>query len=184
MYAYIKGKISNINSTYIVIDNNGIGYQIFTPNPYSFNPDKEYIIYLHQHVREDELSLYGFKTLDEKELFLKLIEVKGLGAKMTLPMLATGSVNGIIDAIERENIIYLKKFPRIGDKIARQIILDLKGKIASKSEKTKEEDNDELIEALKGLGYKSKEINKVIPKIDTNEVIENQIKKALKLFLN
>ena len=110
MYAYIKGFVKEIESNYIVLDNNGIGYLIYTASPYSFDIDKEYTVYLYQYVREDEISLYGFKSLEEKDLFLKLISVKGLGCKMALPMLA-GSISGVVDAIERENILYLKKFP-------------------------------------------------------------------------
>ncbi len=181
MYAYIKGKVTDIESNYIVLDNNNVGYLIYTSNPYSFEIDKEYNIYLYQYVKEDEISLYGFKTLDEKKLFLKLISVKGLGCKMALPMLATGSINGIVDAIERENILYLKKFPKIGDKVARQIILDLKGKLASDSSENKLV-NEELVEALKALGYKPQDIKKVLPKI-TKEKLEDQIKEALKLLL-
>ena len=127
MYSYIKGFVKEIESNYIVLDNNGIGYLIYTSNPYSFNIDEEYTVYIYQNVKEDELTLYGFKLKEEKDLFLKLIEVKGLGCKMALPIIATGSISGIIDAIERENILYLKKFPKIGDKVAKQIILDLKG---------------------------------------------------------
>ena len=181
MYAYIKGKVTDIESNYIVLDNNNVGYLIYTSNPYSFEIDKEYNIYLYQYVKEDEISLYGFKTLDEKKLFLKLTSVKGLGCKMALPMLATGSINGIVDAIERENILYLKKFPKIGDKVARQIILDLKGKLASDSSENKLV-NEELVEALKALGYKPQDIKKVLPKI-TKEKLEDQIKEALKLLL-
>ena len=182
MYAYIKGFIKEIESDYIVIDNNGVGYLVYTASPYSFEIDKEYTVYLYQYVREDEITLYGFKTLDEKKLFLKLTSVKGLGCKMALPMLATGSPEGIIDAIERENILYLKKFPKIGDKVARQIILDLKGKLA-KSAEVNNPVNDELIEALRSLGYKASDINKVVKKIDSSLDIEVQIKEALKLLL-
>ena len=182
MYAYIKGFVREIESNYIVLDNNGVGFLIYTANPYSFELDKEYTIYLYQYVREDEISLYGFKTLDEKNLFLKLTSVKGLGCKMALPMLALGSPDGIIDAIERENILYLKKFPKIGDKVARQIILDLKGKLA-KSEEVNTIVSDELVEALKSLGYKAGDINKVVKKVDSSLDIEEQIKEALKLLL-
>ena len=133
MYSYIIGKVEEIESNYITIDNNEIGYLIYTSNPYSFNLNQEYKIYLYENVREDEISLYGFKTKEEKDLFLKLIEVKGLGCKMALPMFAMGDVNNIISAIEQENINYLKKFPKIGDKVARQIILDLKGKLIVKN---------------------------------------------------
>ena len=182
MYAYINGFIKDIQSDYIVLDNNGVGYLIYTASPYSFDIDKEYTVYLYQHVREDEITLYGFKTLDEKNLFLKLTSVKGLGCKMALPMLATGSPSGIIDAIERENILYLKKFPKIGDKVARQIILDLKGKLA-KGEDTGLEVSDELSDALRSLGYKQADINKVIKRVDGSLDIEMQIKEALKLLL-
>ena len=101
MYEYIKGRVINQDSNYIVVDNNGIGYLVYVPNPYSFELDKEYIVYVYQYVREDEISLYGFKTKEEKNLFLKLINVKGLGCKMALPMLATGSIDGIMDVIEK-----------------------------------------------------------------------------------
>lgn len=182
MYSYIKGIVTLIESSYIVLDNNGIGYLIYTPNPYSFKENKETLVWIYQNIREDEMTLYGFKTKEEKDLFLKLIEVKGLGCKMALPMLATGSISGIVDAIERENILYLKKFPKIGDKVAKQIILDLKGKLNNNITISKDS-NEEVIEALKGLGYKQADIVKVLPKVNSNETLEQQIKEALKLLL-
>lgn len=185
MYDYIKGIVTNIVSNAIILDNNGIGYLIYTPNPYSFQEGNEYKVFVFQNVKEDELSLYGFKSVEEKELFLKLISVKGLGPKMTLPILATGSVAGVIDAIERENILYLKKFPKIGDKVAKQIILDLKGKLGviTTTEVVDSNSYEELIEVLKGLGYKEKEFKSVINKVDINLSIEDQVKEALKLLL-
>lgn len=182
MYSYIKGIITEIESNYIVIDNNGIGYLIYTANPYSFNVNEECKVYVYQNVKEDELSLYGFKTKEEKDLFLKLIEVKGLGCKMALPIIATGSIAGIVDAIERENVLYLKKFPKIGDKVARQIILDLKGKLTATATIDNSVD-EELIDALKALGYKSADINRIVKQVNKTEPLENQIKEALKLLL-
>ena len=182
MFEYIKGSIDSVTPGYIVIDNNGIGYKVYVANPYSFKEKEEYKVYTYEHIREDEDSLYGFKTVDEKEMFLKLINVKGLGPKMALPMFSSGSLDGLIDAIERENILYLKKFPKIGDKVARQIILDLKGKLVSKKEVNVVVD-DELTEALLALGYKNADISKVIPKIDKDLTIEEKIKEALKLLL-
>ena len=184
MYSYIFGKIEEITGSYIVIDNNGIGYQVYTPNPYAFNEGDNYKVYIYQLIREDENSLYGFKTQEEKDMFLKLISVKGLGCKMALPILATGSISGIVDAIERENILYLKKFPKIGEKVARQIILDLKGNLNMQvSADFVESSTDELIEVLKGLGYKDKEIKAIVPKVDNSLKIEEQVKEALKLLL-
>lgn len=182
MYVYIDGIVNEIESNYISLDNNGMGYLIYTPNPYSFNIGQKYRVYIYQFVKEDEISLYGFKTKDEKDLFLKLIGVKGLGCKMALPIIATGSVGGIIDAIERENILYLKKFPKIGDKVAKQIILDLKGKL-NKDISENVDTSLELVDALKALGYKLADINKIIKQVNTSETLENQIKEALKLLL-
>ena len=180
MYEYIIGKITDINSGYIVIDNNGIGYKVYTSNPYSFKIEDEVKVYIYQQIREDDNSLYGFKTSDEKELFLKLTSVKGLGCKMALPMLSVSS-DELMSEIEKGNINYLKKFPKIGDKVARQIILDLKGKLVSK------EDNnvvdDELKEALIALGYKVVDINKIISKVDSSSNIQDKIKEALKLLM-
>ncbi len=182
MYGYIKGYIKDIESNYIVVDNHDIGYQIYVPNPYSYKLDELYKVYTYSYIREDEYSLYGFNTKEELNLFLKLISVKGLGPKMALPMLATGSISGIVDAIDRENILYLKKFPKIGDKVARQIILDLKGKLASDKE-NKDDSSEELVEALIALGYKKTDIVKIIKNVDNTLTIENQIKEALKLLL-
>ena len=180
MYEYIKGKITGIEANYIVIESNNIGYLVYVANPYSYK-EEETKVYIYQYVKEDELSLYGFKTKEEKELFLKLIGVKGLGCKMALPMFATNSNTSIIDAIEKEDVAYLKKFPKIGDKVARQIILDLKGKLVSNNTNTV--NNTELIEALKALGYKANDINKILSKIDNSKTLETQIKDALKLLL-
>lgn len=183
MYNYIKGIVSEIKSTSIVLDNNGIGYEIYTPNPFAFQEGNEYKVFVYQYIREDEQSLYGFKTSNEKDLFLKLIDVKGLGPKMALPIIAMGSISGISDAINRENILYLKKFPKIGDKLARQMILDLKGKLDLTSDVIELNDTDELVEALKGLGYKDKDIRAIIPKVNTENKLEEQIKEALRLLV-
>ena len=183
MYNYIKGVVTEISSTTITLDNNGIGYKIFTPNPYSFQEGETYTVYVYQYIREDEMSLYGFKTVGEKDLFLKLIDVKGLGPKMTLPMLAMGSIAGISDVINRENILYLKKFPKIGDKLAKQMILDLKGKLDIVDTGSTVDVSDELIEDLKGLGYKDKEIKSVIPNVNKELKIEDQVKEALRLLV-
>jgi len=184
MYGYIKGTITAVESSYVIIDNHDIGYIIYVPNPYYYKLNDQYTIYTYTQVREDEYSLYGFKNKQELDLFLKLISVKGLGPKMALPMLATGSITGIADAVERENILYLKKFPKIGDKVARQIILDLKGKIdGAQMSLLNVKENHELTDALLALGYKHADIKKVTNKIDNNLSLEEQIKESLKLLL-
>ena len=181
MYNYIKGIVTEVTPNNIVIDNNGIGFDVIVPNPYSYKEGNEYTIYIYHHITENSQDLFGFQNKEEKELFLKLINVKGLGPRTAVPMFATGSVNGIVDAIDRENIVYLTKFPKIGDKLARQIILDLKGKLAPSNETAGT--NNELVEVLVGLGYKMPDIKRVLPNVDFSRTIEEQIKQALQLML-
>lgn len=177
MYDYIKGEVVYICFNYIVLDNNGIGYKIYISNPSLFKKNETVKLYIYHYIKENESSLYGFKSIEEKDLFLKLIDVKGLGCKIALSFFSFGTINDLKQAIEEENILYLKKFPKIGDKIARQIILDLKGKLV-----TNNCCNDELIDSLKGLGYKMNEINKIIKNIDNSKPFNDQIKDALKLL--
>lgn len=184
MYGYMIGRVTDVEGNAILLEVAGIGFLINTPNPYAFDLNKEYKVYIYQQVREDGESLFGFKTKEEKELFLRLIGVKGLGPKMALPILATGSINGIMDAVERENILYLKKFPKIGEKLAKQIILDLKGKLSIEVDSSKVQGGyEELLEVLEGLGYKEKEVRSILPRVDSSLSIEDQVKEALKLLL-
>lgn len=187
MYDYMIGLITDVKPEGIVLEVNNIGYFINVANPYTFEENKTYKVYLFHQVKDDEQNFFGFKTKDEKNLFLKLINVKGLGCKMALPIIATGSINGIIEAVEMSNLAYLKRFPKIGDKLARQMVLDLKGKLGSVH--TLFDDNsisytsNELHDVLIGLGYKEKEVSTVINKVDKSLSLENQVKEALKLLL-
>ncbi len=183
MYSYFKGIIDSTTSNSVVIDVNGIGYNIFVPNPFSYEIGKTYKIYVYNHIREDESSLYGFKSIEEKELFLKLINVKGMGPKVASGIFATGSISGIVDAINKENVLYLTKFPKVGDKLAKQIILDLKGKVDTDIEIENDNNIEELISVLENLGYKTAEIKKIIPMVDNSKSLEDQVKEALKLLL-
>ena len=185
MYGYIRGEVVEIHSNYIVLDNHDIGYLIYVPNPYAYQLQQSYKVYIYTCVKEEEYTLYGFKDQEQKELFLKLINVKGLGPKMALPIIATGTIASIADAVENENLSYLKKFPKIGDKVAKQMVLDLKGKLNAINTGlfAKEDYSDELMEVLLGLGYKQSDINKVLKKVNINLTLEEQVKEALKLML-
>lgn len=181
MYSYIIGKITGYDKNCIILENNNIGYLINVPNPYSYKLNEDTKVYLYNHIKEDENSLYGFKSMDEKDLFLKLINVKGIGPKMAMPLFAGGNIKGIYDAINSDNVTYLTRFPKIGDKVAKQIILDLKGKLTTQTDLF-QYDSKELIEVLESLGYKNGDIKKIIAKIDNNLTLEEQIKEALKLL--
>lgn len=195
LYEYIIGKIDYISPQYIVVENNEIGYQLFTPNPYLFREDgEEYKVYTYLHVREDAQVLYGFKTRDQKDFFTKLLNVSGIGPKGALAILASGEPEQIAAAIEQENEKMLTKFPGVGKKTARQIILDLKGKLnefltlSGETEApvvdNKEQNSHELQEALlalEALGYSQREIQKVVPELRKENLTTDQyIKFALK----
>lgn len=178
MIAYIRGVVTEVTSSYIIIENNNIGYFIYVANPYYYKVDNEYIVYTYSHIRQEEYTLYGFKSKEEYDMFIKLISVKGLGPKTILPMLAVDSTTKLQEAIEEGNLSYLKRFPKIGDKVARQIILDLKGKIV-----VREESKDDIRKVLLSLGYKNIDINKIISKVDSSLSLEEQVKQALRLMV-
>lgn len=202
MIEFINGKVDFISPEFIVVDVSGVGYQIHTPNPFLFQKDlgQTVKIYTFQYVREDVIALYGFETRQERTLFTKLLNVSGIGPKGALAILAAGQPNAVVQAIEDENEKFLVKFPGVGKKTARQMILDLKGKLNDllldlmpdlfEPEKVVpnigkySHELEEAIEALKVLGYAEKEITKVIPQLQQEELpTEKYIKKALQLLL-
>jgi len=183
MFNFIKGVVESFGPNYICLENNGIGYLIYVANPYAYKENEEYKVYIYNHIREEEFTLSGFRTVGERDLFLKLINVKGVGPRLALPIIAS-PVDAVYDAIERENILYLTKFPKVGDKVARQIILDLKGKLVRNDDLFTNDGLDELMAVLESLGYKKADIKKVLPKVDASNSLEQQIKDVLKLLMN
>ncbi len=196
---YVKGFVNYIDPKFIVIDVKGIGYQIFCPNPFVYQIDlvAEITVYTYQYVREDSIKLFGFRSREERVLFEKLLNVSGIGPKGALAILAYGESYQVVKAIEEENEQFLLKFPGVGKKTARQIILDLKGKLTefSTSQTTGTEENstntitysqqlEDAIEALQALGYVEREIKKIAPKLaDESLSTDEYIRKALQLLL-
>ena len=118
------------------------------------------MLFRSQHIREDEISLYGFLSMDELRLFEQLLSVKGLGPKTALNMLTASSYVRIISAIESSDVTFLKTMPGIGAKTASQIVLDLKGKLIETEKKDSKASVEiqDAIAALKSLGYKASEL--------------------------
>ncbi|MBF0842456.1 MULTISPECIES: Holliday junction branch migration protein RuvA [Mammaliicoccus] len=195
MYAYIKGKISQLYPTHIVVENNGIGYEIQTPNSYRFQSqlEEDAQVFTQLIVREDAHLLYGFIDLEEKDMFLNLIKVTGIGPKSALAILAASTPNEVKIAIENENEAYLTKFPGIGKKTARQIILDLKGKLTiteeselfAQADESKNDVLEEAVLALEALGYSKREITKVKKSLEkeTFDTVDACVKRALALLI-
>lgn len=164
MIAFIKGIIHSYSNDSLLIENNGIGYRVYIANPMMVSLHAEVILYTYQHVREDAITLFGFTTIEEHDLFLRLISVKGVGPKTALAMLAACTVKHMIAAIENNDIKTLKSLPGIGNKAASQIVLDLKGKLVEEVVEIETKENQELVDAmdaLKALGYKNAELNSI-----------------------
>ena len=201
MYEYIIGNVTFISPYYIVLETNGVGYQISVGNPYRYSgkTETEIKLYIHQVIREDAHLLYGFNDLEEKQLFLKLISVSGIGPKSGLAIMASEDHGGLIHAIESEDATYLTKFPGVGKKTAQQMILDLKGKLGeletseaavkamteSTANQIQNKALTEAIEALSALGYSEKEIKRVTPKLENLErqQTDDYLRNALKLMM-
>ncbi|WP_067103012.1 Holliday junction branch migration protein RuvA [Streptococcus sp. DD13] len=196
MYEYIKGILTKITAKYIVVETAGLGYLLHVANPYAYSGkmNQELQVYLHQVVREDAHLLYGFATEEEKQLFLNLISVSGIGPVSALAIIAADDNTGLVQAIESKNITYLTKFPKIGKKTAQQMVLDLEGKInvemGDKPAKSIEatgpgnQELEEAMEAMLALGYKASELKKIKKFFEgTTDTAENYIKSALKMLV-
>ena len=203
MYDYLKGQVTRITPEYIALEVQGIGYQLYTPNPFAFRINNQcQQIYVHMNVREDAQTLFGFTSLEQRELFRKLILVSGIGPKGALAILASGSPTHVIQAIEMEDEAFLVKFPGVGKKTARQMILDLKGKLGSLMDtvelpSSEEElplfgvnpnkhELEEAMLALTALGYSEKELLKVKPQLEEDASLtttDAYMKQALKWLL-
>ena len=200
MYEYIKGKYIGINKDYVIIENNGIGYKIFTSGATMAEMPKvseEVQLYLEQIVREDFIGLYGFKDREELEMFKLLISISGVGAKAALSLLSISRINNLKYAIIMEDDKHLCRAPGIGKKTAGRIILELKDKI--KTDEISEgvdiqqgfEDIapsnsnaiGEALGALLALGYSEKEAENALKKVNRQETVENIIKECLRVLM-
>lgn len=202
MYEYIKGNFIGINKDYIIVENNGIGYKIFTSGvtmasmPQS---NEEVKLYLEQIVREDFIGLYGFATKEELAMFKLLISINGVGAKAALSLLSISRINNLKYAILSGDEKHICRAPGIGKKTAGRIILELKDKIKKEDMVVEkditvsniEDDKDnyasnvaEAISALLSLGYTEKETELAIKNVNKEETVENIVKECLKNLLS
>jgi Holliday junction DNA helicase RuvA len=191
MYSYIKGRVEEKGVDYVVIDNNGIGYLIYTSanTIYSLKTDeKDVKVYTYLYVREDAMNLYGFESREELEMFKLLLNVSGIGPKAALSILSTLKPLDIKLAVINNDIDTLAKPSGVGKKTSKRIILELKDKIddniISGDETIELQDTlnmNEVIGALMALGYTRSECNNALSKIDKAGLsTEEIIKKALK----
>jgi holliday junction DNA helicase RuvA len=196
LYDYIKGIFAGVNKDYIVLENNNIGYKIYTSGTTLANMPalKDVVtLYIQQLVREDFIGLYGFLTRDELTLFNQLLSINGVGAKASLSLLSISSVNNLKYAVLTGDEKSLTRAPGIGKKTAQRIILELKDKLKGDNELLNSNSGTadtagnnnmaEALEALISLGYSEKEASAALKKVSQEEPIEIIIKNSLKQLL-
>lgn len=200
MYEYIKGKYIGINKDYVIVENNGIGYKVFTSGATMAEMPKvseEVMLYLEQIVREDFIGIYGFSTREELDMFKLLLSINGVGAKAALSLLSISRINNLRYAILMGDEKHLCRAPGIGKKTAGRIILELKDKIKTDDVvdgvDIQEGFNDiapinanvvgEALGALLALGYSEKEAETALKKVDKTQTVENIIKESLKVLM-
>ncbi len=197
MFAYIKGKLAIKSTDYVVIDVGGVGYKIFAPTS-TINKlgeiGSEAMVHTHYHVREDNISLYGFATAEELRMFELLIGVSGVGAKSANTILANISPSKFALSVITNDVKELTKLPGIGAKSAQRIILELKDKLKTEESVSANEvftDNfqvgndtlSEAVSALQVLGYPQRDAQKAVSSVNAEGLsVEEIIKKALLFF--
>ena len=185
MIAYLFGKLKSFNDEKVVILVNGVGYEAqcskSTIDDIHKKTDVE--LFIHTHLREDLLALFGFSTLAEKEVFLSLISVNGIGPKVALKILSGTKVVDLIRWIEEGNIGALTQLPKVGKKTAEQILFSLKDKLALKqgAEKTSLRDGvkRDIYSALVNLGYNANEVEKTVSRMKTDVEFQDGVREGL-----
>jgi Holliday junction DNA helicase RuvA len=157
MIAHLRGKLAQKDPARVVVDVNGVGYEVFVPlTTFTALPDAgfEVSIDIHTHVRDDIIALYGFSTRRERVIFEKLITISGIGPKLAMTILSGGSVQDLVAAIKRSDLARLTAIPGVGKKTAERIILELKDKLQDFSEgPAKSPVESDVLSALENLGY-------------------------------
>jgi len=157
MIAHLRGKLAQKDPARVIVDVNGVGYEVFVPlTTFTALPDtgSEVSIDVHTHVREDMIALYGFSTRRERRIFEKLMTISGIGPKLAVTILSGGSVEDLVTAIKRSDLARLTAIPGVGKKTAERIILELKDRLQDFAEGADRSlvEND-VLSALENLGY-------------------------------
>jgi Holliday junction DNA helicase RuvA len=157
MIAHLRGKLAQKDPARVVVDVNGVGYEVFVPlTTFTALPDTGFEVFIdvHTHVRDDIIALYGFSTRHERLIFEKLMTISGIGPKLAVTILSGGSVQDLVAAIKRSDLVRLTAIPGVGKKTAERIILELKDKLQDFVEgPAKSPVESDVLSALENLGY-------------------------------
>ena len=186
MIAFVNGIVKIIRNDRVVLDVHGVGYEVYLANALSQKMNEELFLYTYQHVREDAILLFGFIKEEDYEVFMRLINVKGIGPKTAQTMLSVCSGKEMIEAIENDDIKRLKSLPGIGARTAGQIVLDLKGKFVSLETSDSPVSNPvwtQVQDALLSLGYKTNQLTKIKKEFENTELGEDEMLRQALILL-
>lgn len=182
MIGRIRGLVVSARETTICIEVGGVGYEVeMTPRDLIGLPGigHEVVVHTHTHVREDDISLYGFDTENDREMFRVLLTASGVGPKVAMALLGSMTADQVLRAIIAEDADALTIAPGIGKRGAQKIVLELAPKLAGRPVDLTGGDVSSVRNALEGLGYSTSEINQVLTEVDTSSAVADQIKTAL-----
>ncbi|MBM3705092.1 MAG: Holliday junction branch migration protein RuvA [Actinobacteria bacterium] len=192
MIARLTGKILEKLPTSLIIETGGVGFEVLiSGRTYAKLPQENNSVSLniHTHVREEEIKLIGFLNNDEKEIFLKLIGVSGISIKIALSSLSIYSVEEIKKIISKSDTDLLRRIPGVGKKLAERMIVEIRDRLEesdARSQFITAGENEKIIEvrqALKTLGYTTREVNEVLSKIKIEDLLEKKVEEILRLSL-
>ena len=181
MLSSIRGTVIEIGYRFLIIENQGLGYEVLVSDPKSFHINQDVFLYLYHHKREDGEFLVGLTSKEDSSGFRLLLNVSGIGPKTALSILSKITYSQLLTAISNNNLELIESLPGISSHMASQIFLDLKEHIA-RNVKTNVAQYKEVKEALKNIGFKSKEIDKVLPGIyvasgSTQEIVREALRR-------
>jgi Holliday junction DNA helicase RuvA len=181
MIGYLSGLVKFTETHSVILDVSGVGYELqCSSNTLAdLALGENSALWVHTHVREDALTLFGFSSQVEKKLFESLIKVSGIGPKMALVILSGATLDHIIDSIENKNVAALCALPKVGKKTAEQMILTLKGKLVMDRGEAPAAGGGDIVSALSNLGFKPGNIHDVVKKLDPGLSFEEKIRRAL-----
>ncbi len=183
MIGFLSGLVKSLRGQQAIVVVNGVGYTVSLPVSQTPAIGKNIDLFIHTHVREDTLALYGFTDEASLDLFEKLISVSGVGPKSALAIVSVGSAEVVRKAIETTNLNFFTAVPGIGKKSAQKIIIELKPRLTRTDVDLGSLDgNPELNQALSQLGFTKSEITSVLPHVPAGDELQNQIKQALTLL--
>lgn len=186
MIAYLRGTVLAVNTEATILDVSGVGYEAHcssnTLNQIQVGEIAS--LFAYTHVREDALQIYGFQSLNEKELFLSLLKVNGVGPKLAIKILSSTTVENFLELIENGDIAALSKIPKVGKKTAEQLVLTLKGKLEFTSGiiPTKggiESQLKEIVSALVNLGFREVDCQRIVQEMPSDVSFEEGVRRGL-----